>query len=414
MEAEKSPPGYIGFRSPRGGLCRGPVASRLPGKQKQSVPGARCPVRGVPRATRAGRAGLPAVVSARQRLRLPRSDRPAAHPGLAPLTGCPARRLRSGVRFRGRACNIHVLDGALRGAGLVRRITPSATAPAPNAVAAEKTRKSCWRRAGRGLLTVSACLWAGSRRGRGMDSVTRGSGIALGMLVAATASVLLLVPGKPAGSWRGPGPPGQVVMASAAATLSSGTPRAGSQSSASSPGGQLAGRVTAGGAVPPERPAASRWVEVVTSLRPGHARPPGWPGPDCMPPSARSAPSAARVRAVIPIPRNPPGSALMSSNVMPCSTARSWPVSSRATQPGPSAGRYDQATRRASTPTASPCSPSPRTLLTRSRTRSSSRRRSFPRSATRIGFPALAAVRGGPGMRCRRMAPDRGPRRPAR
>ncbi len=31
-----------------------------------------------------------------------------------------------------------------------------------------------------------------------MNSVTRGSGIALSVLVAATASVLLLVPGKPA------------------------------------------------------------------------------------------------------------------------------------------------------------------------------------------------------------------------
>jgi hypothetical protein len=28
-----------------------------------------------------------------------------------------------------------------------------------------KARKSCWRRAGRGLLTVSARIWAGSRRG---------------------------------------------------------------------------------------------------------------------------------------------------------------------------------------------------------------------------------------------------------
>ena len=89
-----------------------------------------------------------------------------------------------------------------------------------------------------------------------MDSVTRGSGIALGMLVAATASVLLLVPGKPAGSWRGPGPPGLVVMASAAATLSSGTPRAGSQSSASSPAAVSRRPGHAGGAVPPERPAA--------------------------------------------------------------------------------------------------------------------------------------------------------------
>ena len=42
-----------------------------------------------------------------------------------------------------------------------------------------------------------------------MDSVTRGSGIALSVLIAVMASILLLVPGKPAGSWRGPGTPGQ-------------------------------------------------------------------------------------------------------------------------------------------------------------------------------------------------------------
>jgi hypothetical protein len=38
-----------------------------------------------------------------------------------------------------------------------------------------------------------------------MDSVTRGSGIALSVLIAVLASILLLVPGKPAGSWGGPG-----------------------------------------------------------------------------------------------------------------------------------------------------------------------------------------------------------------
>ncbi len=39
-----------------------------------------------------------------------------------------------------------------------------------------------------------------------MDSPTRGSGIALSVLVAATASVLLLLPGHPqTGSFRGPG-----------------------------------------------------------------------------------------------------------------------------------------------------------------------------------------------------------------
>jgi len=64
-----------------------------------------------------------------------------------------------------------------------------------------------------------------------MDSVTRGSGIALSVLIAATASVLLLLPGKPAGSWPGPGTPGHVVVASAVATSTWGT--LGSQPAAS-------------------------------------------------------------------------------------------------------------------------------------------------------------------------------------
>ena len=51
-----------------------------------------------------------------------------------------------------------------------------------------------------------------------MDSVTRNSGIALSVLIAATASILLLLPGKTAGSWPGLGAPGHVVMASAVAT----------------------------------------------------------------------------------------------------------------------------------------------------------------------------------------------------
>jgi hypothetical protein len=126
-----------------------------------------------------------------------------------------------------------------------------------------------------------------------MDSVTKGSGIALGMLVAATASVLLLVPGKPAGSWGAPGTPGGIVMASAAATLSSGPPRPGSQSSASSPaGGQPAAGPRWGcGAteVRSGRPRAG-----VTSLRPGHtgsgvARP-----GSCRPPRERHHQHASR------------------------------------------------------------------------------------------------------------------------
>ena len=52
-----------------------------------------------------------------------------------------------------------------------------------------------------------------------MESVTKGSGIAVSVLVAATASVLLLVPGHSrAGYWRGTGPArgGMVISAVAA------------------------------------------------------------------------------------------------------------------------------------------------------------------------------------------------------
>jgi hypothetical protein len=100
-----------------------------------------------------------------------------------------------------------------------------------------------------------------------MDSVTRGSGIALSVLVAATASVLLLVPGKPAGS----GPPGRVVMASAAATSSSGTLGPGSPPSASSP----ATREPAAGPRPRCRATGAhsgRARAGVTSLRPGRVQ----------------------------------------------------------------------------------------------------------------------------------------------
>lgn len=103
-----------------------------------------------------------------------------------------------------------------------------------------------------------------------MSSVTRGSGIAFSVLVAATASVLLLLPGKPAGSWRGPGTPGRVVMASAVATSSWGTPGPGAQASASSPAG---GQPVAG----PRRGCAAAEAHSggplagMTSLRPGHA-----------------------------------------------------------------------------------------------------------------------------------------------
>jgi hypothetical protein len=66
-----------------------------------------------------------------------------------------------------------------------------------------------------------------------MDSVTRGSGIALSVLIAVTASIMLLLPGKPAGSVRGPGMPGRVVMASAAATSTSRALGSGAQPSTS-------------------------------------------------------------------------------------------------------------------------------------------------------------------------------------
>jgi hypothetical protein len=72
-----------------------------------------------------------------------------------------------------------------------------------------------------------------------MDSVTRGSGIVLSVLIAATASILLLLPGKPAGSWRGPGTSGRVVMAWSAATSTSGMPGPGSQPSSGNRSGGL-------------------------------------------------------------------------------------------------------------------------------------------------------------------------------
>ena len=54
-----------------------------------------------------------------------------------------------------------------------------------------------------------------------MDSVTKGSGIAVSALIAATASVLLLVPGHPrAGYWPGTGTSRGVMVVSAAASPS--------------------------------------------------------------------------------------------------------------------------------------------------------------------------------------------------
>ena len=52
-----------------------------------------------------------------------------------------------------------------------------------------------------------------------MDSLTKGSGIAVSVLVAATASVLLLVPGHPGTAyWQGAGTSRGVMVASAEAS----------------------------------------------------------------------------------------------------------------------------------------------------------------------------------------------------
>ena len=159
-----------------------------------------------------------------------------------------------------------------------------------------KSRKSCWRRAGRRLLTVLARIRAGSRRGRGMNSVTRGSGIALSALVAATATILLLLPGRPAGSGRGPGPPGRVTMASAVATSAWSPPGPGSQPAAS-PGRQQPGRRPrrpghAPGAVPRARTAAGPGG--LTTLRPGRARPGAARPGSCRPPRTHRPQHASR------------------------------------------------------------------------------------------------------------------------
>ena len=92
-----------------------------------------------------------------------------------------------------------------------------------------------------------------------MNSVTRGSGIALSALVAATATILLLLPGRPAGSGRGPGSPGRITMASAVATSAWSPPGPGSQPAASR------GPAASGGRATPQVPCR------------GHAQRPGRP-----------------------------------------------------------------------------------------------------------------------------------------
>ena len=105
-----------------------------------------------------------------------------------------------------------------------------------------------------------------------MDSVTRGSGIALSTLIAATASIVLLLPGKPAGSWRGPGPPGRVVMASAVATSTWTPPGPGSRPAASSRASSRTSGPAAAGPRPGCRAAGAlsgRAGAGATTLRPG-------------------------------------------------------------------------------------------------------------------------------------------------
>lgn len=130
-----------------------------------------------------------------------------------------------------------------------------------------------------------------------MNSVTRGSGIALSMLVAATASVLLLVPGHPrAGSWRGAGVPGGVMVATATVTSPAGAPGPGGRPQAAST--PAAGRPAAG-SYPVCRAAGAHGGRVPAALAgPRHRGGPGprhlgggrvaraWPGP-CRSPRAR-------------------------------------------------------------------------------------------------------------------------------
>ena len=110
-----------------------------------------------------------------------------------------------------------------------------------------------------------------------MDSVTRGSGIALSVLIAVMASILLLVPGKSAGSWRGPGTPGRPIMSSDAATSTWRVVGPGRQPSASSPAsGQPAGGPRSGCRVTgPHSGRARAGLTRPVVAQPGSCRPPG-------------------------------------------------------------------------------------------------------------------------------------------
>jgi hypothetical protein len=119
-----------------------------------------------------------------------------------------------------------------------------------------------------------------------MDSVTRGSGIALSVLIAATASIVLLLPGKPSGSWRGPGTSGRIVMASAVATSTWTPPGPGSRPAASS----RAGGQAAAGPRPGCRAAGAhrgRARPGLTTPGPGRARPGAAWARSCRAPGAR-------------------------------------------------------------------------------------------------------------------------------
>jgi hypothetical protein len=85
--------------------------------------------------------------------------------------------------------------------------------------------RKCWRRPGRGLLLPTALPGAVVRRGRGMDSLTKVSGVAVSMLVAATASVMLLLPAHPRmRTSRGAGMTPAIMVASATARPPAGQP----------------------------------------------------------------------------------------------------------------------------------------------------------------------------------------------
>ena len=69
-----------------------------------------------------------------------------------------------------------------------------------------------------------------------MDSLTRGSGIAVSVLVAATASILLLLPARPAATPSAGATSGGITTASAAATSSPVAPRPRAARPATRPG----------------------------------------------------------------------------------------------------------------------------------------------------------------------------------